>query len=170
MTAAESFSYRSARSGSLAAGIGIALAVETMVLHLVLVRNHPLAAWSLTTLSLATLVWWIADYRAMGTMPIRLAPDTLELSIGRRFVFSIPRSQIATAIAPTWRDVPVAGAAGYLNVTKPAPPNLLLTLSAPASVRLIAGVSREVKQVGIHLDEPDRFLTSLGVPSTGAGR
>ena len=170
MAHVERFLYRSARSGSLVTGIGIALAIETMVLHLMLVQNHPVAAWSLTALSAGTLVWWIADYQAMGTTPILLGPDTIDFVIGRRFAFSINRSQVAAAIAPTWRDVPAAGTPGYLNATKPAPPNVLLTLSAPASVRLLAGVAREVQLIGIHLDEPARFLASLGAPATGAGR
>jgi len=42
------FTYRSARSGSLVVGLGLAIAVETVVVHLWLGAKHPVLAWALT--------------------------------------------------------------------------------------------------------------------------
>ena len=53
----QEFTYRSARSGSLLAGLGLALLIETVVLHLWLVERHPVLAWILTGVSVATLLW-----------------------------------------------------------------------------------------------------------------
>lgn len=47
MTDIAAFTYRSARSGSLTAGLSLAVAVETMVVHLWLVQRHPGLTWGL---------------------------------------------------------------------------------------------------------------------------
>jgi hypothetical protein len=53
------------RSGSLVAGITIAVAIETLAVHLVLTAlHHPMVAWSLTTLSVLTITWLIGEYVA----------------------------------------------------------------------------------------------------------
>src|SRR5690242_1262839 len=112
------FTYRSARSGSLMAGIALALLVETVVLHYWLVAKHPLLAWVLTLVSLTTLAWLAADYVAMGRGAVRLDDRSLRLDIGRRFSVRLPREYVASAIQPAWRDLPEAGtpaAANYLN-------------------------------------------------------
>lgn len=165
---AEEFTYRSARSGSLLAGLGLAILVETVALHLWLARRHPMLAWLLTASSVAALVWLALDYRAMGAGAVRLSAETLELRIGRRFALRVPRADVQSALRPGWRDVPETGspaAAGYFDLTKPASPNVLITLATPATFRLSVGLRRSVRRVGLHLDEPESFLAALGVPS-----
>lgn len=160
----QEFTYRSARSGSLLAGVTMAILVETVVLHLWLVGRHPVIAWILTASSTGVLAWLIADYRAAGRGAVRLSNDVLQLQIGRRFDLRLPRADVATSVRPEWRDVPEAGtpaAARYLNLTKPATPNVLLTLVAPTSIRLPGGLSRSVQQLGLHLDQPEAFFVAL---------
>jgi hypothetical protein len=160
----EEFTYRSARSGSLVAGLGLAIAVEMVALHLWLAARHPVFAWLLTASSLAALLWLVADYRALGRGAVRLDDHALELSVGWRFALRLAPDDVATAVRPGWRDLPQAGtpaAAGYQNLMKPATPNVLLTLVAPTIARLPGGLRRPVQRLGLHLDEPDRFLTAL---------
>jgi hypothetical protein len=83
------FTYRSARSGSMLAGIGIALLAETLVLHLWIVGRHPLLAWSMTAISVATLAWLAAEYVAMGRGALRLDDESLALDVGRRFALRV---------------------------------------------------------------------------------
>lgn len=170
MNSVRHFSYRSARSGSLMIGIGLALLVETVVLHLWLIGRHPLAAWVLTLVSLTTLAWLAADYVAMGRGVIRLDADSLRLDVGRRFALHLPRAYVVSVVRPEWRDIPEAGtpaAHGYLNLMKPAQPNVLLTLREPVSLRLPAGVRRTVQRIGLHVDEPQRFVAVLAeLPSS----
>lgn len=164
MDVAQEFTYRSARSGSLLAGLGLALLVETVVLHLWLVGRHPVLAWTLTALSAATLLWLAADYRALGRGAVRVSDDALDLRVGRRFAARLPRSDVASAARAGWRDIAAAGtpaAAGYMNLMKPATPNVLITLVAPARVRLPGGIRRPVQRLGLHLDEPEAFLSAL---------
>jgi len=160
----EWFTYRSARSGSLVAGLGLALLVETAVLHLWLAARHPALAWVLTVASLGTLVWLATDYRAMGTGVIRLDDHSLALVVGRRFNMLVARENVAAVIQPGWRGVPEAGtpaAAEYANLTKPATPNVLITLGEPAQLRLPGGLRRRVRRIGLHVDEPQRLVSAL---------
>ena len=158
------FTYRSARSGSLSMGFGLAILVEMTVLHLVLVARHPMIAWVLTASSLAALVWLAADYRALGREAVSLDENVLQLRVGRRFDLHVPRAAVRAVIRPDWRDLPQAGApeaAGFLNLTKPATPNVLVTLDAPLVVRLPGGISRRAQRIALHLDDPNGFIASL---------
>jgi hypothetical protein len=175
MSEMKTFTYRSARSGALLAGFGLAIAVETLVLHLWLVARHPIVAWTLTAGSVATLAWLVADYRSFGRGVVRLSEDLLELRVGLRFAASVPTSAVMMATRPTWRDLPTRGtpaAAGYLNLMKPGTPNVLLTLAVPTTVRLPGGLRRSALRLGLRLDAPDDFLAALhdsaGAPGSSA--
>lgn len=158
------FSYRSSRSASLFFGITMALVAETLGLHLWLVARHPLLAWTLTAISLGTLVWLAADYRALGAGRIRVTSDVIDLAIGKRVRGEVPRAAIASAIRPGWRDLPEPGtpaAKGFVNLTKPGTPNVLLSLSAPVSLRVAGGLTRSASRVALCVDQPDEFLAEV---------
>jgi hypothetical protein len=158
------FTYRSARSGSLVAGLGLAIAVETVVLHHWLGARHPWLAWALTVGSVAALAWLAADYRAMGRGAVRLDGDTLDLCVGRRIALELSRATVLTVVRPTWRDLPAPGTPGardYLNLMKPTTPNVLVTLAAAATVRLPGGLARRATRLGLRLDDPDAFVAAL---------
>jgi hypothetical protein len=160
----QEFTYRSARSGGLLLGLGLALLVETVALHLWLVERHPAIAWTLTLASIATLLWLAADYRAAGRGAVRLSDDAVDLRVGYRFAARIARSDVASVARAGWRDVPAPGtsmAEGYINLMKPSTPNLLLTLVAPTQLRLPGGIRRPVQRIGLHLDEPQCFLSAF---------
>ena len=155
------FTYRSARSGSLTFGVILVLTIETGVFHLWLSSRFPMVAWALTLTTLATLCWIVADYRAMGSGEICVHPEAIELPIGKRFTTQIQRNDILSADLATWRDL-VDLTSDSLNLTKPAEPNVLLHLRAPTAVRLFAGISRRVSRVTLHVDEPVEFVRALG--------
>jgi hypothetical protein len=52
-------------------------------------------------------------------------------------------------------------AAGYLNLTKPATPNVLIMLGQPEQLRLPGGLGRQVRSFGVHVDQPPRLLGAL---------
>ena len=162
------FSYRNSRSGSLTAGFALAVIVETIVVHLWLISRHPVWAWSLTTLSAITLVWLALEYHAMGHGKIVVEADAVDVAIGRRAAFRIPRTHVVAAQLASWRDVPDVPSSGYLNATAPADPNVILTIAPPLRVRLIGGlVTQSITSLGIRLDDPDGFLAAvLAQPAT----
>jgi len=158
------FTYRTARSGSLFAGLGLALLVETLVLHLWIVGRQPLLAWLPTAGSLGTLTWLTADYVAMGRGAIRLIGNELAIVVGRRFALHVSRDQVARIVRPDWREIPEGGtpaAAGFVNPMKPAAPNVLITLAEPMRVRVAGGLWRTVQRIGLHVDEPQRLIEAL---------
>lgn len=159
------FTLRTARSRGLMLAIGLAIAVETAALHLLLIRRHPVIAWLLTASSASILVWLAADYRRLGDSALRIDDLAVHLDIGLRFRASVARDRIATAITPTWRDLPAPGA-GFLNATKPAEPNVLLTFRDPVPIRVMGMVSRPVHQLGVRLDDPAAFLAALRVTTS----
>jgi hypothetical protein len=164
------FTYRGARSGSLVVGLGAAIVVETVALHALLAaRHHPLLAWALTMASVSGLAWLVSDYHAMGRGAVRVGEDgAMMLRVGRRFAIALPAGAVAAASRPSWRELPAAGtpaARDYLNLTKPATPNVLLTLAAPTPIRLPGGITRSARRLGLHLDEPAAFVDAV-VPPT----
>jgi hypothetical protein len=76
----------------------------------------------------------------------------------------VPLANITRALRPSFRDLPTPGTnqgRDYLNLTKPASPNVLIVLHMPAKVRLAAGFHRGVGRLSLHLDEPDVFVNEL---------
>lgn len=171
MSDTQEFSYRSARSGAITAGITMAVVVESLAVHLAVAARHPLVAWALTLTSLTAIVWLVRDYRALGAGRVHVDPAALRLAIGRRYDIALSRTAIARAIKPTFRDLPAPGSTrgrDYVNLTKPAAPNVLITLTHPTKVRLPGGLQRDVLRIGLKLDEPAVFLRALGTEQVSA--
>jgi hypothetical protein len=158
------FTYRSARSGSLVVGFSLAIVVETLVLHIWLGARHPALTWTLTAASVWALCWLAADYRALGQGTIGIDDNLVDLRVGRRAAVRVPVSAVSTVAQPTWRELPEAGASAsgdYRNLMKPATPNVLVTLAAPARVRLPGGFTRMVRRLGLRLDDPEGFIAAI---------
>lgn len=158
------FTYRSARSGSLVVGLGLAIAVETGVLHLWLRPQHPVLAWILALSSLSALGWLGRDYHALGRGTIRVDPDAIDLHVGRRVSMRVPIRTVATVVRPSWREMPAPGgpeSGDYRNLMKPATPNVLVTLVEPATVRLLGAIARPVRRIGLRVDDPEGFIAAF---------
>src|SRR5438309_2130086 len=128
------FSYRSARSTAFVAGICMVILIETVALHFLMRVRYPVAAWGLTILSLSAVLWLVRDHRALATGAVRLESGTVHLAVGHRFDIRVPVAHVSRAIAPTFRDLPTPGTnqgRDYLNLTKPAVPNVLILLHSP---------------------------------------
>ena len=158
------FSYRSARSGALSAAIVAVILIEATAVHFALAARNRGFAWTLTLASLTVVAWLIADYRAMGRGTIDIEDDILQFRIGRRFDVNVPIAAIARAFKPTFRDLPTPGTnqgRDYLNLTKPAAPNVLIVLEHPMRVRLPARLHRTVARFGVKVDDPNALISAL---------
>lgn len=158
------FSYRSARSPAITWALAAVVVIESIPVHFAVAARHPGLAWALTVSSIAALVWLVLDYRALGSGLVRLHSDTLHLRVGRRFDITLPMASVARFLRPTFRDLPTPGTnegRDYVNLTKPAAPNVLVVLHAPRRVRLTTGLHREVRRVALRLDDPEAFLQAL---------
>jgi hypothetical protein len=142
--------------------MALAVVAEALVLHLWLATRHPRWAWAVTALSAATLVYLALEYRAWGTGAIHLTPDALDVRIAGRIALRVPRASVASVVVASWRELPDGPLAGYLNATGPAEPNVVLTFTVPVRAQLAAGlVSRQVERLGLHVDDPVRFVAAL---------
>ena len=167
MARGASYTMRGARSGAIFVAIGMMVVVETLALHLLLMTRHPIWAWLLTVSSLSVLVWLVGDYWAMGDCALRVDMDTLEGRIGRRAALSVPRSKVAAAIRPEWRDLEGLGK-GYLDATRPAAPNVLVSFREPTVVKVF-GSGRRFEKLGLRLDDPEGFVAAMAEQDATAG-
>jgi hypothetical protein len=120
--------------------------------------RHPFIAWTLTLSSLSALAWIFRDQGALGRTTIRVRDGRIEGEIGRRVTFSAEASAVSSVERP--RLMPVSGPPkGYVNATKPAAPNVLIVFRAPVPATVL-GLSRQIEQLALRLDEPEKFIAS----------
>ena len=158
------FSYRTARSTAITTAIIAVVLIESVAVHFAVAARHPMVAWVLTLSSIAAVVWLARDYLALGTGAVRLTADRANLTIGRRFDVALPLDAIARVIAPTFRDLPTPGTTqgrDFLNLTKPAAPNVLIVLEEPRRLRITMGITREVKRIALKLDDSAAFISAI---------
>ena len=77
----------------------------------------------------------------------------------------VPRALIAHVVTPTFCDLPTPGTnqgVDFLNPTKPATPNVLLTLQEPMTLRL-PGRQRTIRRIALYLDDPEAFIAAASV-------
>jgi hypothetical protein len=159
-------SCRGARSAALLATLLLVGAVESVVLHLWLAPSYPAAAWVLTALSVLTGVWLVGDYHALGQATLTVDEHAVVLDIGWRARAAIPREAIAGIAPATWRDIPDGAPRDYVNLAQPAQPNVLIACTPLADVRLFGVVTRPMRLIGLHVDDPDALVLLMKSPST----
>jgi hypothetical protein len=156
----------------LVVGLGLAILIEAVGLHLWLARAHPVLAWSLTTTSVLTIGWLAADSHARGRGILRIDVDSLDLRVGRRPAVRVPLSVVATVARSSWQEVPALGTPEnleYRNLMKPATPNVLVTLRAPTLIHVPDGMARPVRKLGLRLDDPAGFIAAFNAVHASAG-
>jgi len=157
----QSFSHHQARSTPIIATLAILVVLETVGVHLVLFRYSLLLAIAVSLLSLSALIWLMADYMALGRLTTLVTDEAIVLRVGRRAKAALPRKLLASAISPSWSDLPDAPNRSYLNITKPAGPNVLLTFSEPVVVNLPGGLRRSIRMLAVFVDTPEDFLAAI---------
>ena len=160
------FSHRGARSTPLVVTLAFLVAVESAGVHALLFRRLPWVAVTSSALGILALAWLVADHRALGSLASTVGEEAIELRVGRRLRATIPRALVVSAIAPTWRDLPAAPEPGYVNATKPAEPNVLLTLREPVVAVLPGGLKKPVRRIALSVDAPEAFLVAVETPAT----
>lgn len=154
------FSQARARSAALAWGFGLTVCVEAVVLHLWLVRTHPVAAWALTALSAYSVVWLVGHHRATGLRPVVVAGGAVALRAGLRLTARVPLAAVERVDEVSWRTAPPP-APDYLDATRPRGPNVVLTLQRPTGVTGPLGLRRTITRVGLRLDDPAGFAAAV---------
>jgi hypothetical protein len=160
--ASRTFSHRGARSPLLMGTLAALMVLETVGLHFLLASRHPIPAAILSLTGVAGLVWIVVDQVALGRGGTSVTPEEIRVHVGRRVAGAIPRGLVASADHHSWRDLPQTSDRLHFNGTKPAPPNVTITLSEPVTLRVLGRVNRPVRRLALCFDDPEAFLAALG--------
>lgn len=148
---------------------GVALAVETAVVHLL--ASHwslTLAHWLLFADAYAILLL-VAHGHAVRLRPTTVTADEVVVRVGFAWTVAVPRATLM-AIEPL-RGNP-ASQPETLNLAKLlfTAPNLLLTFAEPVAVTGIYGIRRTARRVAVYLDQPQPFIAAVALPSASSTR
>ncbi len=135
------------------------IAVETVALHLLLVRWSEIAAWILTLLSIYSAVWLIGDTRAIFRRPIRLDGEALRLRFGLRWSLDVPWSAVERV--ETGLGVKPEAEKPLEMVPLGAGANVRLTLREPAVADGPYGITRRCTEILLYVDEPRSLVSEI---------
>lgn len=155
--------YRDSGFTAFTVLLGVAVAVEAVVVHLLASHWSARVAGWLLFFDGYTLVMLLAHGQAVRLRPTLLTAHALQLNVGFVWQLTVPLEKLATI--ELLRDTP-RPAADLLNLTKLlfTPPNLLLTFAQPVTVTGAYGIRRTGRRLAVYLDQPQQFIaaTKLG--------
>jgi hypothetical protein len=152
--------------GSLAVGLGLAVAIEGAVIHLWVAERSQAWAWAITAANIATLAWLWREHTSARHATLDVAADEVRIDAGSRPRCRFPRSAIASVEIATWRSVPDV-ATDFVNTAKPLEPNVVIALREPVDATLLFGVRKRVSRIGIRVADPNAVLAALGADASG---
>ncbi len=135
----------------------VAIAAESIGVHLLVRHWSATAAWVLTGLDIYGVIWLIGDYHALRLRPTTITDGVLHLHYGLRWSAEIPLANIA-GIAPASADWKRKG---VLSVAMLDEPRLVIALRKPVVARGLLGIQRTIDAIAILPDEPERFEAAL---------
>lgn len=136
----------------------VLIGLETLALHLLIQRWSPLAAWIMTGLSIYSVFWVIGDWNAIRLHPILLSDTVVYLRSGLRWKVTLPLTDIVAIDKPQRAD---AKASDYLSFALAGPPQLVLVLKEAVRVQGLFGMTKEVRRIGLFLDDVVAFRAEL---------
>jgi hypothetical protein len=156
-----SFSYhRDSGYGALILTLMIVSAVEVVGMHLVVRLWSGTVAWLLSALGAYAVLWMAGDYQAVRLRPVVATRDALFVRVGLRWSVSISYTQIEQ-VQPRGKESLSKRTPGYLHAALLTDPQMVLVLRAPVRARGPYGIEKEVRRVGLAVDEADRLRAVL---------
>lgn len=143
--------------GGLLFGLGFVTVVEGLVVHYLLRQWTPKAAWLFTALHGYTLIWLSAAYQAARLRPIALFLDRVLLRTSLLWTAELPLTSLESAVRIKQRPEDKKVLRAYFGDD----PNVLLTFTEPQEVRGPLRMRKQVSQIALYVDTPDRFLKHL---------
>ena len=141
-------------------GFVILMAAEIPIVHLLLHLGFgATVAWVVTAISVYGWLFLWAEYRATFWRPVSIAPDALHLRYGLLFDVALPREAVLGAEIID-RKTPLPRAPTRLRMQGMGRANLRLRLRPGTRLQLPWG-EREVDEVALGIDEPQRFIQAL---------
>jgi hypothetical protein len=97
----------------------------------------------------------------VGEVATIVADDAIRVRYGRRIRADIPLDALREVRIATWKDVPTTSVSGYFKLSGGDDPNVLLVIEPPVRVGVLPGIARDVRQLALRMDEPDRFVEAV---------
>lgn len=155
--------HRRAAYGAIVFALLMATAVEVVAVHfLVSLWSHRFA-WLLTGLGTYAALWIYGDWRACRLRPATIEDGVLRLRFGLRWRLDIPLDAIREIRAPTPEERATRRSVD-LRLALPGATWQLVELDRPVAALGIYGLRREVRTLGLGLDEPARLRAALPGP------
>ena len=149
--------HRRSGYGAVFAAVLMAAALELVAVHFLLRAWSETAALVHVALSVYGVVWLVGDYRAMRRRPHELRDDGLRLRYGLRWDLAVAWEHIShverTRRPPTGDD--------SLNTVPVGSPQYVVELHAPAEAVGPYGITKDVRRVGLIVDDPQAFESRL---------
>ena len=153
------FSYhRKNGYAAILSSIIMILLAETTALHLLLQIWSTVAAWIFTGLSIYSLLWLLGDYHAMRLHPIVLSREFLFIRTGLRWRVNLPLANIAAIEKFSARE---KSTGDYLSLAVFGDPRLVIHCKRPVLAQGLFGIKREVRRLGVTVDEEKFFMETL---------
>jgi len=160
------FSYH--RRSGLRVIYGIAMvigAMEIVGVHLWIAAYSHIGAWVLSAFEFYGVVWVVGLIRSVDNLPVVLGRDGLHVRLGVIYSVFVAYDDIE-AIERRNLHGRAASREKYLNCAFMNAPDCVLKLRRPLRVRLPYTLSRTVDEIGLMVDEPQRFLSILDTESS----
>jgi hypothetical protein len=133
------------------------VALETFGVHLVVERWSSVAAWALTILNLYSLAWLIADYHAAWLHPIIFTGERLHIR-GQCWQIDIAWGDMARVEKgrPSIKQK-----RDYINASMYGEPQFVLLLRQPVTAYGLFGMEKQVRRIGLTVDNAALFQSEL---------
>lgn len=148
------------RSGRVIGVLGPMVALETVLVHVLVMRWSEGLAWALTGLSAYSMLWVVGDYRAMRLRPTVVGGEGVDVRVGLRARVRVGFEEIARVERVDWREGSRV-VEGRLNAAAPGMPNVVVTFREPVRARWLLGMERRVGSVGLEMEAPERFVEAV---------
>ena len=143
--------HRQSGAAALFAMLAAVGAMEAVLVHLVVMRWSPAAAWVLTALSAYGTVWLVAMARSFALRPVVVTEGVIVVRGGLLWTAEIPMAAIAAIQRQGAFD---------LKMPPASEPNVVLKLRQPVTARGMYGATRRVTGIALAVDDPDAFAAA----------
>ncbi len=136
------------------------IVVETVVFHLLIQIWSTTAAWIFTILSVYTLFWILAQWKAMAFRPVIIEESHMHLRNGMAFQTKIPLNSLSQVVIVKNANKKEGKVLSLLPEMDS--PNLKLTLTAPIAVTGLYGTVTDEDIIFLKVDDPEACMAYLG--------
>ncbi len=148
--------YREGGAFVLTGALGVLVAIETVLIHLLVAPYSDGVAWILTATSIYSLLWLVADVQALRLRPVRVDDDKIDITVGIRWQVVVDRALIESVDRSGQEP-----RSGHRNLCRPLFETVHIQLRAPVEATGPMGIRASMRSIGLSIDDPEGFIRAL---------